>query len=189
MQMQTKQFAFIPWWIPPVLSRNNLKTEDLLSFERIQPFFSTEDLTSLVALSLQAQLFAGNGAGPDTTLWCDRWLASASDARTQQTIKDIATLAASQEMQDETLRRLVVDQSAVTDSPRGAVGPSDTFEVSLMGDVGIAVLIKQGYTLIDHARNSFNLLRCMVQKLYVYEDYQSLVSRPVGQAYIESLMH
>jgi hypothetical protein len=92
-------------------------------------------------------------------------------------------------MQDETLRRLVVDQSAVTDSPRGAVGPSDTFEVSLMGDVGIAVLIKQGYTLIDHARNSFNLLRCMVQKLYVYEDYHSLVSRPVGQAYIESLMH
>ena len=187
--MQTKQFAFIPWWIPPVLSRNNLKTEDLLYFERIQPFFSTEDLTSLVALGLQANLFAGNGVVGDTTLFCDRWLASVSDARSKQAIQDIAILAASQEVQDETLRRLAVDLSAVTGSPRGEVGPSDTFEVSLMGDVGIAVLIKQGFTLLDHAKNSFNLLRCMVKKLYVYEDYHTLVSRPVGQAYIESLMH
>ena len=189
MQMQTKQFAFIPWWIPPVLSRNNLKTEDLLSFERIQPFFSTEDLTSLVALGLQANLFAGNGAGADTTLFYDRWLASASDARSKQSIQDIATLAASQEVQDETLRRLAADSSAVTDSPRGEVGPSDTFEVKLMGDVGVAVFLKQGFTLLDHAKNSFNLLRCMVKQLYVYEDYHSLVSRLVGQAYIESLMH
>ena len=189
MQMQAKQIAFIPWWISSVLSRNNLKTEDLLSFERIQPFFSTEDLTSLVALSFQAHLFAGNGAGSDTILWCDRWLTSVSDARTQQTIKDIATLATSQEVQDETLRRLAVDPSTVPCAPYGCVGPSDTFTVSLMGDTGIVVTLKQGYSLIDHAKNSFNLLRCMVRKLYVYEDYHILVSRPVGQAYIESLMH
>lgn len=189
MQMQAKQFAFIPWWIPPVLSRNNLKTEDLLYFERVQPFFSTEDLTSLVALSFQTHLFAGNGAGDDTTLWCDRWLASVSDARTKQAIQDIATLARSQEVQEETLRRLTVDPSTVTDHLEENVGPSDTFEVSLMGDSGIAVFIKRGFTLADHAKNSFKLLRCMVRKLYVYEDYHELVSRPVGKAYVESLMH
>jgi hypothetical protein len=189
MQMQAKPIAFIPWWISPVLSRNNLKIEDLLSFERIKPYFSTEDLTSLVALGFQAHLFAGNGAGSDTILWCERWLASASDARTQQTIKDIATLAASQEVQDETLRRLAADPSTVPFNPNGAIGPSDTFDVSLMGDTGIVVTLKKGYTLAEHAKNSFNLLRCMVRKLYVYEDYHILVSRPVGKAYIESLMH
>lgn len=194
--MQEKQFAFLPWWIVPVLSRNNLKAEDLLYFERIRPFFSTEDLTSLVALSHNAHLFAGNGVGPDTTLWSDRWLASASDAQTKRAIQDIATLATSQEVQAETLRRLTVDPSSVADSPTphqeissGVFGPSDTFEVSLMGDNGIAVVIKQGFTLADHVKNSFKLLRCMVKQLYVYEDYPKLVSRPVGKAYIESLMH
>lgn len=187
--MQEKQFAFMPWWITAVLSRNNLKTEDLLYFERIRPFFSTEDLTSLAALSHCAHLFAGNGVGSDTTRWCDRWLTSVSDARSKQVIADIAALAETKEVQDETLRRLVIEPSAVTATPFGVDGPSDTFEVSLMGDIGIAVILKQGYTLLDHSKNSFNLLRCMVKKLYVYEDYHRLVSRTVGQAYIESLMH
>lgn len=190
--MQQKQFAFIPWWIASVLRRNNLKTEDLLSFERIRPFFSTEDLTSLVALSHCTHLFAGNGIGYDTTQWSDRWLASANDARTKQAISDIATLAASQEVQDETLRRLAVDPSTVPTSSIPMIGNVElleTFDVSLMGDSGISIVLKQGFALIEHAKNSINLLRCMARKLYVYEDYQNLVSRPVGQAYIESLMH
>lgn len=191
--MQDKQFAFIPWWIIPVLSRNNLKAEDLLSFERIRPYFSIEDLTSLVALGQCAHLFAGNGVGSDTTLWYERWLATACDARAKQTIEDIAALAYSQETQDETLRRLTVDpsdNSNATASYGDGVSPAlDTFEVSLLGDLGIAVVLNKGFTLADHAKNSISLLRCMVKKLYVYEDYHTLVSRPVGQAYIESLMH
>lgn len=188
MQMQPKQFAFIPYWISPVLSRNNLKAEDLLSFERIHPFFSTEDLTSLVALDYNVQLFVGVGIGRDNVQWIDRWLESTSDARLKTIVTDIAALAASQEVQAETLRRLAVDPSAVPATQR-VVGPSDTFTVSLMGDLGAAVILKQGYTLMEHAKNSFNLLRCMVQKLYVYEDYHVWMSRPVGRAYVESLMH
>lgn len=190
--MQEKQLAFIPWWIAPVLTRNGLKTEDLLYFERIRPFFSTEDLTSLAALSHCAHFFATKGIGYDTTQWCDRWLASASDARTKQAIMDIAALANSQEVQDETLRRLTIDPSSVPSMDPSSPGyglPSDTFDVSLMGDEGIVVTLKQGFTLADHAKNSFNLLRCMAKKLYVYEDYHKLVSRPIGQVYIESLMH
>lgn len=187
--MQEKHFAFIPWWISAVLSRNNLKTEDLLSFERIRPYFSTEDLTSLVALGLNARLFVCNGIGSDTTQWIDRWLVSTSDARSQKTIRDIAALAYSQDVQDETLYRLTTEDPSVTGVPHGATGPFETFEVSLMGDVGVAVLLKQGYSASQHAKNSITLLRCMTKKLYVYEDYPRLVSRPVGQAYIESLMH
>ncbi|BAW19069.1 hypothetical protein [Ralstonia phage RP31] len=187
--MQEKQFAFIPWWIIPVLKRNSLKTEDLLSFERIRPFFSTEDLTSLAALGYQAQLFAGNGVGSDTISWTARWLASASDARVQQAITDIAALAASELTQEETLRRLVVEPSSAVSVSAGYVPPAETFEVSLMGDLAIAVVLKQGFTLAEHVKNSINLLRCMAKQLYVYEDYHELVSRPVGQAYIESLMH
>lgn len=188
--MQEKQFAFIPWWIPPVLQRHGLKTEDLLSFERIRPYFSTEDLTSLAALGHCAHLFAGNGVGPDTVSWDARWCASACDARTKQAIADIAALAAAQATQDETLRRLTVDPSMVAQRDTGIyTAPEPTFQVSLMGDVGIAVVLKQGFTLAEHAKNQFNLLRCMVKQLYVYEDYHALVSRPVGCAYIESLMH
>lgn len=187
--MQEKQFAFIPWWITPVLVRNNLKTEDLLTFEKIRPFFSTEDLTSLAALGFNARLFAGNGVGADTTLWIDRWLATASDARSQSTIQDIAALASNEQVQNETLRRLVVEPSEALPSPYASSEPQQTFEVSLMGDVGIAVKLKQGFTLAEHAKNQFALLRCMVKQLYVYEDYHALVSRPVGVAYIESLMH
>lgn len=193
--MQEKQFAFIPWWISTVLSRNNLKAEDLLSFETIRPYFSTEDLTSLVAMSSLAHLFAGNGVGPDTALWYDRWLASANDARTKQAITDIATLASSEQTQAETLRRLAVEPPQVVAVMPGtmtytgnAANPSPTFEVAMMGDVGVAVHLKQGFTLAEHALNSFNLLRCMVKKLYVYEDYPRLIARPVGKAYIESLI-
>jgi hypothetical protein len=187
--MQEKQFAFIPWWISAVLSRNNLKTEDLLSFERIRPFFSTEDLTSLVAMSSLAHFFAGNGIGPDTTQWSDRWLASASDARTKQAIADIAALAYAEQTQAETLRRLAIEPSSVPGFAPPGQSPSTTFEVALMGDHGVAVHLKQGFTLAEHAQNSFNLLRCMVKKLYVYEDYPRLIARHAGQAYIESLMH
>jgi hypothetical protein len=186
--MQEKQFAFIPWWIAAVLSRNNLKSEDLLSFERIRPFFSTEDLTSLVATSSLARFFVGDGVGPDTVQWWDRWLASASDARTKQIISDNALLAGTSQTQEETLQRLAIEPSTV-DEPVAGLVPLKTFEVSLMGDSGVAVFLQQGYTLAQHAKNSINLLRCLVKKLYVYEDYPQLVSRPVGQAYIESLMH
>lgn len=186
--MQAKQFAFIPWWIPPVLVRNNLKTEDLLSFERIRPFFSTDDLTSLAALGNIAYLFAGNGASADTVDFCSRWLDSTSDANMKNAIMDIAALATSRETQDETLRRLVADPSSAVPALPGSKTPV-TFEVALMGDVGISVKLKQGFTLVEHAKNQFNLLRCMVKQLYVYEDYHALVSRPVGLAYIESLMH
>lgn len=187
--MQEKQFAFIPWWIIPVLKRNNLKMEDLLSFERIRPFFSTEDLTSLAALGYQASLFAGNGVEPDTVSWTARWLASASDARSQQAITDIAALAAAKTTQDETLRRLVVEPSPAVSASSGYAELVESYEVSLMGDVAIAVVLKQGFTLAEHVKNSINLLQCMVKQLYVYEDYHVLVSRTVGQAYIESLMH
>jgi hypothetical protein len=186
--MQEKTFAFIPWWISAVLVRNNLKSEDLLSFERIRPFFSTEDLASLVATSFVARYFVCNGIGSDITQFYDRWQASASDARTKQAIADIAALAFSNEVQDETLRRLVTETPSKP-STMPSTGPSATYEVALMGDVGVAVYLKQGFTLAQHNANSFDLLRSMVKKLYVYEDYPQLVSRAVGDAYTESLMH
>jgi hypothetical protein len=189
--MQEKQFAFIPWWITPVLVRNNLKTEDLLTYEKIRPFFSTEDLTSLAALGHVAHFFAGNGVGADTVTWHYRWLDSlkSDDARAKSVIEDIAALASDKKVQDETLRRLVIEPSDVVPSPYADTGFKETFTVSLAGDVAIAVTLKQGFTLVEHAKNQLALLRCMVKQLYVYEDYHALVSRPVGQAYVESLMH
>lgn len=191
--MQKKQFAFIPWWIIPVLSRNNLKKEDLLSFERIRQFLSTEDLASLVALSRLTKYFAGNGLEYDTTHWDDRWVAPATDARSKEAIANITMLAAQEPFLDETLRRICAGDNAAPISLLSIgdadVKKSDTFEVSLMGDFGVAVVINPGFTLLQHAENSINLLRCMVKQLYVYEDYHQLMSRDIGEAYIESLMH
>lgn len=193
--MQEKQFTFIPWWIYSVLTRNNLKTEDLLSFERIRPFFSVEDLTSLVAANTSSvsRFFVGNGLGSDTTQLWSRWLEqSANDASARRTIADITDLAFSSSVQEETLNRMVKEPTPTVTSVNQVLKgekPLDTFDVSLMGDQGVAVVIKQDFTLLDHNKNSLNLLRCMIKKLYVYEDYPKLVSRNVGLAYIESLMH
>ena len=192
--MQDKQFTFIPWWISSVLIRNNLKTEDLLSFERIRPFFSVEDLTSLVAANTHSvvRFFVCDGIGSDTAQLWDRWLEqSSSDASARNTIATITDLAFSSQVKEDTLNRLVIEP-APTATPNlqllGSVVPSPTFEVALMGDKNVAVHLKQGFTLLEHNKNSLTLLRCMVKKLYVYEDYPKLVSRDVGLAYIESLI-
>ncbi len=191
--MQQKQFAFIPWWIIPVLSRNNLKKEDLLSFERIRQFLSTEDLASLVALSHLTKYFVGSGAEYDITHWTDRWVATATDARSKEAIDNIAMLGVQATTIDETLSRISARDGSVPTAMfnDGVVdaNKSDTFVVSLMGDFGVAVVLNSGFSLIQHAQNSINLLRCMVKQLYVYEDYHQLMSRGIGEAYIESLMH
>lgn len=190
--MQDKQFTFIPWWISAVLTRNNLKAEDLLSFERIRPFFSVEDLTSLVAAneSNVTRFFVCPGIGSDTAQLWGRWLEqSSNDASARNAIATITELAFSNRVQEETLNRLVIEPTN-TAAPILLSGtePLPTFEVALMGDNNVAVHLKQGFTLLEHNKNSLPLLRCMVKKLYVYEDHPKLVSRNVGLAYIESLI-
>lgn len=193
--MHEKQFAFIPWWIIHILRRNNLKNEDLLSFEKIRKVFSTEDLTSLVALSYMTKYFVNKGNEYDTTHWCDRWVTKTTDARTQALINDIANLAGQPSVQDDILTRLTGNSAVQANYLEDSVTTvkssekAESFEVSLMGDFGVAVVLKPGFSLVQHAQNSTVLIRCMLKQLYVYEDYQKLMSRPIGVAYIESLMH
>lgn len=190
--MHEKQFAFIPWWILLTLRRNNLKTEDLLSYEKIKKIFSTEDLTSLVALSYMTKYFTNKSVEYDTTHWVDRWVTKTTDARTVAAINDLANLAGSPSVQDDILTRLSGNSVVEVDYRAESVSTvmsSESFEVTLMGDFGVAVVLKPGFTLVQHAQNSSNLIRCMLKQLYVYEDYQKLMSRPLGLAYVESLMH
>lgn len=184
--MSDKKIAFIPWWVATVLSRNNLKAEDLLSFERIQPYFSTEDLTSLAALSYIAPLLSAKGIFEDIESYVNRWAASTASAKHKTLIADIDQLARNKTTQDETLLRLVGGNTSGEPS-YSANEELETFEVTLMGDVGVAVWLKPGFHLRDHIVNSIKLIRCAVKKLYVYENYQQLVTRPVGKAYIESI--
>lgn len=194
--MREKQFAFIPWWILPTLGRNNLKKEDLLSFETVCKHFSTEDITSLVALSHLTKYFVKGGVECDITHWYDRWASKGADARTQAALNDIINMANDAKFQDDLLLRLCSSNASL---PLASKAPdalystkeesSESFEVSLMGDFGVAVVIKPGFNLIQHLKNSDNLIRGMIKQLYVYEDYQLLMARQIGRSYVESLMH
>lgn len=192
--MEDKQIVFIPWWIHTVLVRNGLKTEDLLSFERIRSFFSVEDLASLVAMNSHSvfRFFVSNGIESDITQIGYRWLSVSpkdSDAALNRTVADIIDLGMSEQFKEDTLNRLVTEPTPHLQS-NAVIGtvPKDTFEVSFMGEKGIAVVIKQGFSLLEHRENFNKLFRCMVKKLYVYEDGPKLMSRRIGLAYVESLL-
>lgn len=184
--MQQKHIAFIPQWIAQVLGRNNLKKEELLSFETISKYLSTEDLVSLVVTGHLSDHFA-KGVVHDKMDFVYRWLASTNDAKLKDTINTIAALSVVETTKTEVFNRLC-ERGSVGNTTAGASGPV-TFELSLMGDLGVAVVLKAGFSPLEHAQNSSTLLKQLVKQLYVYEDYHQLMSRPVGLAYVESLMH
>lgn len=99
-------------------------------------------------------------------------------------MSDIAALANSESFQKETLDRIYAVSCA---DPFAEKNQKETFEVSLLGNDGVRVLIRGGFTAAEHAANSSELFRCMAKQLYVYEEYHSLISRPVGATYIASL--
>lgn len=186
--MQRKQIALIPWWIDKVLKRNSLKSEDLLSFETVSKYLSNEDITGLIASEYLAKHFAYGDITGDLVCWRDRWIKNSAQ------VDSLYALANTEETLRDTLYRICAPGTpplaeTVTSGSYVLPAVTDTATVSLMGDHGIAVVLNAGYSTGDHAGNSIALLRLMVKTLYVYEDYHNLMSRPVGSAYVESLMH
>lgn len=182
--MQRKQIALIPWWIDKVLKRNGLKTEDLLSFETVSKYLSNEDITGLIASEYLAKHFVYGDIAGDTVCWLDRWNKHSAQ------IDSLYALANTEETLRDTLYRICAPVPSLVEE--GAYVPpavTDTSTVSLMGDHGIAVVLNEGFTTRDHGSNSVALLRLMVKTLYVFDEYHVLMSRPVGAAYVESLMH
>lgn len=182
--MRNKQFAFVPQWIDDVLKRNTLPPDSLLDFEKVAPFFSMVDLAGLVALGIKARLFTNHCVENDTLRWLWAWQDTAKTPVNQKLVEDIATLANSESFQKETLDRIYAVSGQ---DPFGEKKQKETFEVSLLGDAGVRVLIRSGFTAAEHAANSSELFRCMVKQLYVYEEYHTLISRSVGATYIASL--
>lgn len=181
--MRTKQIAFVPQWIDTVMKRNALGGDDLLKIERLAPFFSIEDLASLIALGHRSIFFTAISVTDDSLSWDDRWYDSTKDVRLQKLVNDAAMLASQGQFQNEILNRLFATQSSVAGEEQ-----KETFEVSLLGDEGVKVLLLTGYSREQHIANASKLFRCIVKQLYVYEEYHQLMSRPVGMAYIESLL-
>lgn len=182
--MRNKQFAFVPQWIDDVLKRNALASDSLLDFEKVAPFFSMVDLAGLVALGFKARLFTSYNVESDTLHWLSVWRISAKTPVNQKLVDDIATLANSESFQKETLDRIY----AVSGHDSfGEKKQKETFEVSLLGNAGVRVSIRSGFTAPQHAANSPELFKCMVKQLYVYEEYHNLISRSVGATYIATL--
>lgn len=180
--MQHKPYAFVPDWIVKVLRRNNLKLEDLLYFERIRPFFSAEDLASLVCCSDLSKFFIGRDVNVDTHSWVSCWLDSVSDDK-KQSVRDILALSNAEEVKEETLTRLAqVPESAKYEKNR------ESFTVALVGDFGVFVVINSGFTAAQRSMDHFKITQCTLKKLYVYEEHHSLMARPLGRVYIESLL-
>lgn len=180
--MQNKPYAFVPDWIVKVLKRNSLKLEDLLYFERIQPFFSAEDLASLVCCSALSKNFVGVDVSGDTHSWEVHWLHNSNDA-SKQSIRDILALSRADAVKEETLARLAqVPTESKYEEKR------ESFKVELIGDFGVFVVLASGFTTDQRILDHFKITRCVLKKLYVYEEHHSLMARPLGRVYIESLL-
>lgn len=181
--MRHKPYAFVPDWIVKVLRRNNLKLEDLLYFERIRPFFSAEDLASLVCCHDLCSVFIGSDVSGDTHSWEGHWVGNTTDAASKQSIQDILALSYAEETKAETLARL-----AQTPPEARYEENRESFKVELVGDFGVYVILNSGFTAAQRTADQFKITQCILKKLYVYEEHHDLMSRPLGRVYIESLL-
>ncbi len=182
--MGVPRIALIPQWVHRTLRRNGLKTEDLLQFERIRPLFSSDDLLGLMSLGASSQVFTGVDVRADVLGWAAHWIgtnANLSEA-SKKSILDLDSLAGLEQRKEDTLQRLFTEQP-----PRYEERVNETFAVDLLGDRHVAVTLFSGHALAEHASKQVELIRCLVKKLYVYEEYHRVISRDVGKAYIESL--
>lgn len=175
--------AFVPDWIVKVLRRNGLKLEDLLYFERIRPFFAHEDLASLVCCYDLSSQFIGVDVCGDIHSWEGHWVANATDATSKQSIQDILALSYADKTKADTLARL-----AQTPSESRYEEKRESFKVELVGDFGVYVILNSGFTTDQRVVDQFKITQCILKKLYVYEEHHDLMSRPLGQRYIESLL-
>lgn len=188
--MRNNYITFIPQWIDEAMARNSLSSDDLLNFERLAPFFSVEDLASILVIGQQSKLFTSTDVSPDQENLYGVWVTTPNlSARYKQLAED-ANLLANQEMfVADTLKRLFGDaRPEANEVPNTAVEQKETFVVSLLGNNGVKVVILEGFPQSAHAANTYKLFRCIVKKLYVYEEYHTLISRHVGRAYIETLL-
>lgn len=183
INMQTKQLVFVPQWINDRLLQKGLSADILLDIEKLAPLFSIEDLATMVVLERKCSIFTSINVSADALTWLVTWECSAKSDKCKKLISDIATVAAQEYFADETLQRLfLVEQSAIEKDQ------SKTFEVSPLGNEGVKVVINKGFPLQSHTANAYQLFRSLVKNLYVYEEYSQLISRPIGKAYVDSLL-
>lgn len=182
--MRHPQIAFIPSWIVRVLKRNDLKLEDLLYFERVKPFLSSDDLLGLMAIRECSQIFTNKDVEFDVLRWQDLWESNTHKDRAalQKSLSAIVSLSGSDKVKEETLTRLFTER----DVTRSAEDKT-TFEVKLFGDTNVAVIVHCGKERSLYANQHKELIRQVVQKLCVLQPYHTVMDRCIGLAYVESL--
>lgn len=183
INMQTKQLMFVPQWINDRLLQKGLAADILLDIEKLAPLFSIEDLATMVALENKHSIFTSISVREDTLSWLITWSNSAKSDKCKKLVSDIDTLGNQEDFASETLQRLFLIEQSVIEKDQ-----SKTFEVSPLGNEGVKVIIYKGCALEDHRANASQLFRCLVKNLYVYEEYPQLISRPIGKAYLDSLL-
>ncbi len=182
--MRTQRVVFVPGWIPRILKRHSLKFQDLLSFERIEAVFSKADLASLVVMKdIVPKLIDYDQLVSDTACLFEIWRSNLKQEQHQlrsviDSIQGIHTKLG----KDETLQRIYGERHQATFE-----NPNAIYESYLVGDSYIFVVVNTGFTIQDYVKVRSELIRDIVKKHNVYEEYHQLMSRPLGLAYIESL--
>ena len=183
INMRTKFIAFVPQWIEELARRNGLSGSDLVRIEKLAPVCSLEDLASLLALGYNSKIFTSVSLGDDSLRWGAAWRASTKDARLHKLVEDAVSMACDEQYREAVLSRLFEAPQPISSDDRKV-----TSEVSLLGDEGVKVLLLCGRNREDYIANSRKLFQCIVEKLYVYEEYHMLMTRDVGRTYIETLL-
>lgn len=179
-----RRVVFVPVWIYRVLQRNSKKLEDLLYFERIQAIFSKSDLCNLVAMPGILPGLVGNGAiQSETICLASHWLGNLKQEQQslRSAINSLTSVSAAVSG-EETLARIYGEQGL-----HGSQEAKDPYETFLVGDSYIFVVVNTGHQVSDYTKKSSELIRDLLKKHYVYENYHELMSRPLGAAYVESL--
>lgn len=183
INMRNKFIAFVPQWFDDLARQHGLSGNDLLRIEKLAPVCSLEDLASLLALGYHSKIFTSISVANDSLHWAGVWHESTKDSRLHKLVEDAASLACSNQYQEAVLKRLFEAPQPTTSDER-----KETSVVSLLGDEGVKVLLLSGRRREEYIANSRKLFQCVVEKLYVYEEYHSLMTRDVGRAYIETLL-
>lgn len=166
------------------MQRNSKKLEDLLYFERIQAIFSKSDLCSLVAMPGILPRLIGNDAIQSEVHHLDHhWMGNLKQE--QQSLRSVInglTSVSAAVSGEETLGRIYGEQGQY-----GATETAEPYESFLVGDSYIFVVVNTGHQVSDYVKKSSELIRDLLKKHYVYENYHELMSRPLAAAYVESL--
>lgn len=179
------ELYFFPQDVAVALTRNGLKLEDALSFDKVKNYFSLKDLSKLNALSGALTSVGGIdhcGAGAS---FLTQWYQSTKDS---DSIRQIGVIDA---MGNEGGVLIEIRDDLFNARRISKEGCGLPYQVKLFGAKKVAIIVSNG-ALSDPQRNvdiNRDLVSDIVKALYVYEDYGSVISRDVGLRYLEQLFN